>query len=97
MKSLPAFKQEQREAFRSQDFYPNLGTDEQDFEGTGTKEILESFIDSTAQYVLENCVPENRIATADEYATKDSSFIQKMAYNNCREAFLAKARELGIK
>lgn len=78
--TFPAFKQEQRKKFW--DVKPETIE--------GYEQFIDSLIDSTAQYVLENCLPEER-------DTLYGALSYEKGFTACRQAFLAKARELGIK
>lgn len=92
MKSFPDFKQEQREAFHQMNKLAGLACLDDHLH------FLDSLIDSTVQYVLENCMPEEKLLSLEQMTSKDGKEINDNAYgfNECREAFLAKARELGF-
>lgn len=85
--SLPTFKQEQREKW--------LNSREECLNSVLQKELdqfFDSLIDSTAQYVLENCLQEE----SEDITSNGAAFMWVRGWNAYHDHILAKAREMGI-
>lgn len=114
--TFSAFKQEQREAFllvqkfkhtkdcATRKHYENVPRFDCDCgcvdNNAAVLDMVDSLIDSAAQYVLENCIesipkPINHLSRPP-FHTPATLRAYKQCTKDCREAFLIKARQLGL-